>query len=181
MSTHRVPRWHEAPSALTATQGVLRCRTVSHYPRDAAGGCASEPVSLTFYRQERDACQGTHIMIIDIVDFDGPALLLRARGRINVLTAEGFEARTRRVIAATDNDVIIDTSEVTYLSTAGLRAFLLLWRQLRDADRCLYICGLKPYIRRVFEIIGFDQIIPLHDDVASALAVVEGGSDNRSS
>ena len=119
-------------------------------------------------------------MIIDIVDFDGPALLLRARGRINVLTAEGFEARTRRVIAATDDDVIIDTSEVTYLSTAGLRAFLVLWRQLRDADRCLYICGLKPYIKRVFEIIGFDQVIPLHDDVASALTVVESGSDNPS-
>ena len=115
-------------------------------------------------------------MTIDIADFDGPALLLQARGRINILTAEGFEASTRRVIAATDADVIIDTSEVTYLSTAGLRAFLVLWRQLQDEDRRLYICGLKPYIQRVFEIIGFDQVIPIHPNVASVLAAMEGRS-----
>ena len=111
-------------------------------------------------------------MIIDIVDFDGPALLLQARGRINILTAEGFEDRTRRVINATNDDVVIDTSEVTYLSTAGLRAFLVLWRQLQDQDRRLYICGLKPYIQRVFEIIGFDQVIPIHPNVDSALAAI---------
>ena len=120
-------------------------------------------------------------MIIDIADFDGPALLLTARGRINILTAEGFEARTRRVIAATDDDVIVDTSEVTYLSTAGLRAFLVLWRQLDDQDRRLYICGLRPYIKRVFEIIGFDQVIPIHPNVDSAIAAIEGRGEARPS
>ncbi len=113
-------------------------------------------------------------MMIDVVELDGAALLLQARGRINILTAEGFEAHTRQAIADSDNDVIIDTSEVTYLSTAGLRAFLLLWRELKEDGRGLYICGLKPYIQRVFETIGFDQVIPLHPDLASALAAVEG-------
>ena len=113
-------------------------------------------------------------MMIDVVELDGPALLLQARGRINILTAKGFEAHTRQVIADSDNDVIIETSEVTYLSTAGLRAFLLLWRELKEDGRGLYICGLKPYIQRVFETIGFDQVIPLHPDLASALAAVEG-------
>ena len=112
-------------------------------------------------------------MMLDVVESDGSALLLQARGRINILSAEGFEARTRRAIAATDNDVIIDTSAVTYVSTAGLRAFLILWRELKDAGRNLHICGLRPYIQRVFEIIGFDQVIPIHPDVATALAAVE--------
>ena len=80
-------------------------------------------------------------MMIDVVELDGAALLLQARGRINILTAEGFEAHTRQAIADSDNDVIIDTSEVTYLSTAGLRAFLLLWRELKEDGRGLYICG----------------------------------------
>ena len=120
-------------------------------------------------------------MMIEIVDFDGPALLLQARGRINILTAEGFGARTGRVIGATDDDVIIDAAEVTYLSTAGLRAFLILWRQLQDQDRRLYLCGLKPYIRRVFEIIGFDKVIPIYVDVASAIADIESRSGDQSS
>ena len=62
-------------------------------------------------------------MMIDVVEFDGPALMLRARGRINVLTASVFEIDALRAIADSDYDVIVDTSEVIYLSTAGLRVF----------------------------------------------------------
>ena len=118
-------------------------------------------------------------MIVDVVECDGPALLLQARGRINILTAKGFKAHTRQVIADSDNDIIIETSEVTYLSTAGLRAFLLLWKELKDDGRRLHICGLRPYIQQVFEIIGFDQVIPIHPDVAAALTAVESLPGSR--
>ena len=50
--------------------------------------------------------------MIDVVEFDGPALMLRARGRINVLTASVFEIDALRAIADSDYDVIVDTSEV---------------------------------------------------------------------
>ena len=113
-------------------------------------------------------------MNIDVVEIDGPALVLRARGRINVLTADVFEIDALRTVADTDYDVIVDASEVTYLSTAGLRVFLLLSQELKEDDRSLHICGLLPHIRSVFEIIGFDRVIPLHPDVGSALAAIEG-------
>ena len=118
-------------------------------------------------------------MMIDVVEFDGPALMLRAQGRISVLTAEVFEIEALRAIAGSDYDVIVDASEVIYLSTAGLRVFLLLSRELNDDDRNLYICNLLPHIQRVFEIIGFDRVIPLHPDVDSAVAAIEGQSQGK--
>lgn len=111
-------------------------------------------------------------MMVDVVEFNGPALLLHARGRINVLTADAFEALARQALAGSDRDVIIDSSDVTYLSTAGIRAFLRLSQQLNKQNRNLHICALRPYIREVFEIIGFDQLIPIHVDIAAALAAV---------
>jgi anti-anti-sigma factor len=113
-----------------------------------------------------------HRVMVDLVELDGPARLLQARGRINVLTADLFEAHARLAFAGTDHDVIIDASEVTYLSTAGLRAFLRLWRDLQEKGRDLHVCALRPYIREVFQIIGFDQLIPIHADTAAALAAV---------
>ncbi len=115
-------------------------------------------------------------MMADIVESCGPALLLRVYGRINVLTADVFEADVMSAISRGDGDVIIDTSEVTYLTTAGLRVFLLLSRELKKSDRSLHICNLKPYIYQVFEKIGFHLVIPIHQDVPSALAAVEGRS-----
>ena len=108
-------------------------------------------------------------------------LLLRARGHINTQSAALFEANAMRSIADTNSHVVIEASEVTYLSSAGLRVFLRLWRELKKSDRVLSICNLKPYINQVFELLGFDRVITIHSDVDSALAVAGGQPDSRSS
>ncbi len=117
----------------------------------------------------------SHAMMVEFVGFRGPACLLQASGRVNVLNADAFEARAMRAMAGTDCDVIIDASRLTYLSTSGLRVFLHVWQELQKRNRNLYICALQPYIRNVFELIGFDKLIPLQSDVDSALAASESG------
>ena len=112
-------------------------------------------------------------MMLDIVSSEGNAMLLQAWGRIDFFNADVFEVQARRALAGTDRDVIIDASGVTYLSTPGLRVLLHLWQNLKKEDRTLHVCALKPYIQQVFEIIGFNQIIPNHADVAAALAAVQ--------
>ena len=115
-------------------------------------------------------------MKIKVAEFDGPALLLQAEGRINVLTADGFHGDTLQAISESPYDVIIDATGVTYLSTAGLRAFLLVSRQLATSNRSLHICNMKPYIYDVFKIIGFDNAIPIHPDLDSALVAIQRGA-----
>ena len=115
-------------------------------------------------------------MKIEVAEFEGPALLLHAEGRISILTADDFHDEILKIIARSKHDVIIDTSDVTYLSTAGLRAFLILSRRLAMANRRLHICNLKPYILEVFQIIGFDKVIPIHPDLDSALVAVQRGT-----
>ena len=112
-------------------------------------------------------------MMLDIVSSEGHVLLLQASGRIDFFSANVFEVQARRAMAGADRDVIIDASSVTYMSTAGLRVLLHLWQDLKKDDRTLHICALRPYIQQVFEIIGFNQIIPNHADVAAAFAAVE--------
>ena len=112
--------------------------------------------------------------MLDIVSSEGGVLLLQAWGRINFLNAKVFEVQARRALAGDDRDVIIDASGVTYMSTPGLRVLLHLWQDLKKEDRTLHICALRPYLQQVFEIIGFNQIIPNHADVAAALAAIEG-------
>ena len=115
-------------------------------------------------------------MMVDVVESEGHVLLLEARGRINVLSADLFEFEFRRAVVGNNLDVVLDASEVDYISSAGLRAFLRLWQELKKMGRSLYVCSLRPYIRQVFKMIGFDQIIPIEADVAAAVAAVESRS-----
>ncbi len=114
--------------------------------------------------------KNSYTAVIDIVESEGSVLLLRARGHINTQSAAPFEAKAFRTIGETDSDVVIDASGVTYLSTAGLRVFIRLWKVLKDKGYALYICNLKPYINQIFELLGFDRVIDIHSDVESALA-----------
>ena len=115
-------------------------------------------------------------MKIEVAEFDGPALVLKAEGRINVLTADGFHDEILKIIARSRLDVIIDASGITYLSTAGIRAFLVLSRRLTIANRSLHICNMKPYIFDVFQMIGFDKLIPTYPDIDSALEAIRSGT-----
>ncbi len=108
--------------------------------------------------------------MIEVVETNSPALLLKASGRLNTLNADEFEADVKRAVATTSSDVVIEASNLTYLSSAGLRALFRLSRGLDRLDRSLRLCNLKPYIHEVFEIIGFDRVIQIYSDVPSALS-----------
>ena len=112
--------------------------------------------------------------MIRVAEFDGPVLLLRAEGRINALSADDFYDEVFTAADETDHTVIIiDAGDVTYISSAGLRAFLHVWLDMKTEKRSFHICNLKPHIREVFNIIGFHKIIPLHPDVEAAMEAVE--------
>lgn len=105
-----------------------------------------------------------------------PVLLLRAGGRINALRADNFYAQALMAIAISDHDVIMDSSEIVYISSAGLRAMLHISRVLKAEQRELHICSLKPHIEETFNIIGFHKIMPLHPDMESAMAAIRGNA-----
>ena len=113
----------------------------------------------------------SYTAMIDVVWSEGSVVLLKASGHINANSAALFEANARIAIAGKECNVVIEASEVTYLSTAGLRVFLRLWRELGEKEHTLSICNLRPYINRVFELIGFDRVLDIQPDVESALAV----------
>ena len=121
---------------------------------------------------------------IDVLESEGPTLLLRARGRINVLSADMFEADTMRAAASAQSNVVnvvVEASDVTYISSAGLRAFLRISRTLKRSHRKLHICSLKPHIEQIFEMIGFDRVIAIHADVDSALTAADNPSNGKPS
>ena len=118
---------------------------------------------------------------VDVLESRGPTLLLRARGRINILSANLFEADTLRAADSAQSDVVVEASDVTYVSSAGLRAFLRISRTLNRSHRKLHICGLKPHIEQIFEMIGFNRVIPIHADVDSALTAADNRSNGKPS
>ena len=108
----------------------------------------------------------------------GAATLVIPEGRLDFGTATGFQAQLEQVLAGTRTApaaVIIDCAGLEYVSSAGLRVFLLAARSSQRAGLRFAICSLQPAVREVFELSGFSRVIALHTDRTAALAPLQKG------
>ena len=98
-------------------------------------------------------------------------------GRIDFGTAAVFEKELEGALAVTASprSLIIDCAGLEYVSSAGLRAFLVTARTAQRTGVRFALCGLRPAVREVFDLSGFSRIITIHTDRATALAQAHPG------
>jgi serine/threonine-protein kinase RsbW len=113
------------------------------------------------------------------VRFERVALaeLVIPEGRLDFAAAAGFQRQLEDRLADTSpapDALIVDCSVLDYVSSAGLRVFLLAARAAQRAGIPFALCALKPPVREVFELSGFSRIISVHADRATALSRTAG-------
>ena len=104
----------------------------------------------------------------------GGATVVVAQGRLDFGASAEFQKTLESSIAAKPFAVIVDGAGLDYLSSAGLRAFLVAARSAREAGVAFCLCSLQSSVRDVLELSGFNRIIDVHADRAAALAKVGG-------
>lgn len=104
---------------------------------------------------------------------DGSVLTVEAQGRIDGSNAADFLKSVEGVIDQSDTAVILDFSELNYISSAGLRIILLIAKDLRQRSVKFAVCSLSSSVAEIFMISGFDQIIDLHENSAAAVAALQ--------
>lgn len=104
---------------------------------------------------------------------EGDALVLAPAGRIDSGTAAVFEARMLLAAEHGDRKVVVDFSDVRYISSAGLRALLSGAKQVQRVGGGVALCGINLNVREVFEISGFLSVFRARDDRAAAAAALD--------
>ena len=69
-----------------------------------------------------------------------------------------------------EKGVVIDMTEVAYVSSAGLRIMLIGGKTAKATGKAFSLAGLKPAVAEVFKMSGFDRLLTIHPDVAAATA-----------
>ena len=86
-------------------------------------------------------------------------LVLRPEGRLDSNTVNAAEADLFSYLEKGETRVVLDLSQLDYISSSGLRLVLMMGKRLSFKEGKLALCGLKPQIREVFEISGFISIL----------------------
>ncbi len=91
-------------------------------------------------------------------------------GRIDGASAMAFSEKLKAATEAGDRAVILDFERVSYIGSTGLRAVLMAAQRLWRHDTVVSLCAPSNAVRQVFEVSGFDRVVPIHPTRAEALA-----------
>jgi anti-anti-sigma factor len=102
-------------------------------------------------------------------------LVLRPVGRIDHPGSVEFQkllAPHLAGCAAGKDALVLDLSALEYVSSAGLRVFMLAARQAKGQQGRLVIADLQDLVKEIFEISGFTEVFETFPSVRDALGAV---------
>lgn len=103
-------------------------------------------------------------------DWVEDVLVLALKGRLDSVNASAVEASITDQIKQGANRLVLDFTEIAYVSSAGLRVVLVVAKRLKEVGGKLVLVGLAPSVHEVFSISGFLQILTVCDTREAALA-----------
>ncbi len=95
--------------------------------------------------------------------------VLAFAGRLDTQTSPDAQQKLTRLIEEGETKILVNFEKLDYISSAGLRVLLIVAKQLRTTDGELRICGLNEIVLEVFDISGFDMILPISASESEAL------------
>ena len=96
--------------------------------------------------------------------------ILSIKGRVDISNAPKLETACKKILELHEKDIIIDGTQLEFISSAGLRVLLKLAKEVKkDAGR-LAVAHVNDLVRNIFEISGFVELFPIYDNVVKALS-----------
>ena len=95
--------------------------------------------------------------------------VLSLSGRLDASTAPPFEEKLTSVIDDGNESVLVDFTDLEYISSSGLRVLLVGAKKLKQSSAMLNLCGLKSHIKEVFDIAGFTPLFKMYDSYDEAI------------
>jgi anti-sigma B factor antagonist len=100
----------------------------------------------------------------------GDKVVLRVAGRMDAENAPEFEKKCQSWISQGFTGLVVDLSELAYVSSMGLRSFMAIGKTLQEKGGKLRLCRLTGLVKQVFEITRLNSVFPPHESVEAALA-----------
>ncbi|MBU0944318.1 MAG: STAS domain-containing protein [Proteobacteria bacterium] len=107
-------------------------------------------------------------MYITVENKDG-SMIVSIEGRLDSITSSKLEKWADEAITPPKHNVVMDFSQLEYISSAGMRAILNISKLINKHSYTFSICSAHDHIREIFEISGFDSFIPIYRSVEDSL------------
>ena len=106
------------------------------------------------------------------VNSNSTHVIVAIEGRLDTTQSDSFEKQLLEVIESGQTKIILDCKALDYISSSGLRVFLIAQKKMMAVAGKLLLCNLQPGIKEIFEVSGFSMIFSIHPDLETAIAAI---------
>jgi anti-anti-sigma factor len=104
----------------------------------------------------------------------GDTCVVTAKGRLDGGASAAFADKVAGLITSPSPKLLIDFAGVDFVTSAGLRAVLLLVKKVKAAGGSFALCGVQDSVREVLDITGFTGMLSIHPARADGIAAMAG-------
>ena len=104
----------------------------------------------------------------------GDTYVVTVNGRLDGIYSTAFAKEVGELITGMNPKILIDFAEIDFVTSAGIRAVLLLMNKAKATGADFALCGLNEQVREVLDASGLATIIAIHPGRSEGLAALNG-------
>jgi anti-sigma B factor antagonist len=93
-------------------------------------------------------------------------------GRLDGIYGSAFANQIGGLITGETPKILIDFTDIDYVSSAGLRSLLMLVKKSRASGGVFALCGVNEQVRQVLDISGFTAMFSMYPGRAEGVAAL---------
>ena len=99
-------------------------------------------------------------------------VFIAIKGRLDADSSPEAEKIVKDVLEGQTSRILFNLGALEYLSSAGLRVLLSASKEMRRKEGKIVLCALNEFVKEIFEVSGFQSLIPIADSVESGIEVL---------
>ncbi|PSN77172.1 anti-sigma factor antagonist [filamentous cyanobacterium CCP4] len=112
-------------------------------------------------------------MALDLSILDDGVKLAKLTGRLDMQAINDIGDQFAFSVGNSKGSAIVDLSEVTFLASIGMRMLISAARSLSNRGHKMILLSPIPEVKDALVMVGFDELIPICDDMDAALALTQ--------
>lgn len=99
-------------------------------------------------------------------------LVISVAGRIDGANMQEFHDNLYMATRVSDNPVVLDFENLSYINSGGLRSILVAAKRLRNRKTEFIVCSLSDSVEKTFELVAFGRVIKVLKSRSDALTAI---------
>jgi anti-anti-sigma factor len=112
---------------------------------------------------------------VDIRMLEPPIAVVSLRGTVDSTSSAELETQLDGALDQGRDHVVINLSELDFMSTAGWSVLVAKLRRLRARKGALHLCCMSMELDEVYKLLEFEKLMPAHPTLEEALSAVRAG------